>query len=98
MDDIDGLLDEYASLNELWYWKDSVLDAYTASIKDGPNQPLHAMAFLKLLSEFPSNGTENTPGEVVQSSWKTRSQRVTLLLSCRGKKLEYNVFERRRRL
>jgi hypothetical protein len=32
-------------------------------IKDGPNQPLHAMSFLELLGEFPLNGGTNNSEE-----------------------------------
>lgn len=63
VDDIDALLMEYASLNELWYWRDLFLESFTTSFREGPVQPLFIMAYLQLLSEFPSNATENIPGE-----------------------------------
>lgn len=64
MDDIDNLLDQYASLKGVWYWNQPLLEAFSASIKDGPNQPLHAMTFFRLLAEFPSNATMYNPEEV----------------------------------
>jgi len=55
VDEIEVILDNYASLKGLYYWKDLVYEAFDRSIKDGPNQPLHALSFVNLISEWPSN-------------------------------------------
>jgi len=63
VDEIDSLMDQYASLKQLWYFKETLFEIFTRSIKDGPNQPLHCVTFLNLLAEFPSNSTIYNPEE-----------------------------------
>jgi len=73
VDDIDRLLDQYASLRELWYYRDSFYETFSRAIKDGPNQPLHAMSFLKVISSFPSNASfwnGEEQAEIGQQAWK----------------------------
>jgi len=63
VDDLDGLLEEFGSLKALWYWRDYLLEIFEEMIKDGPNQPLHVAAFLRLFQTFPSNATAHNPEE-----------------------------------
>eukprot|EP01112_Ceratiomyxa_fruticulosa_P019008 TRINITY_DN6153_c0_g1_i1.p1 TRINITY_DN6153_c0_g1~~TRINITY_DN6153_c0_g1_i1.p1 ORF type:complete len:1157 (-),score=241.56 TRINITY_DN6153_c0_g1_i1:17-3487(-) len=63
VDAIDEQIDEYASLKLLYYFRDPVFQAFETSIADGPDQPLHAVSFLKLMSSFPGNATEFWPEE-----------------------------------
>ena len=57
VDDIDGLLFRNASLKNLYFFKDELYTTFDKAIKDGPIQPLHALAFVKLCAEFPANVT-----------------------------------------
>ena len=58
VDEIDDLLDKYANLKQLYYYKDLFYDIFDRAIKDGPNQPLHALSFIKLVADFPTNITQ----------------------------------------
>lgn len=60
---MDALLDQHASLKQLWYFKDIFVESFSRSIKDGPNQPLHCLTYLNLLSEFTNNSTQYNPEE-----------------------------------
>lgn len=65
VDSIDELLEEFASLASLYYFREPLYETFNRIIKDGPNQPLHITAFLRMLSEFPLNANEFNPNERV---------------------------------
>lgn len=70
VDEIDSLVDKYASLKHLWYWRDGLFECFSRAIKDGPNQPLHAATFLRLCAQFPDNITPFNVEEVVDELLK----------------------------
>ena len=90
MDDFDLLLDEVCSLKELWYWREVVQEAFTRSIKDSPNQPLHCVSFLRVYSSFIENAGAWTPEEqteigpqlvlMVESACKEIADRIGAVL------------------
>jgi len=64
VDSIDSLVDEYGSLKALYYFRDTVMQTFTQSIADVvQNQPVHAMAFMKLAASFADNVTAFLPEE-----------------------------------
>jgi NCK-associated protein 1 len=67
VDLIEEMLEEYANFRAVWYYKDSIFaqqnNLFDALIVDGPDQPLHAMTFLRLLAAAPSNATQYWPEE-----------------------------------
>jgi NCK-associated protein 1 len=63
VDMIEELIDQYASLKTLWYYRDHLLQAFEKSILEGPSNPLHVMSFLHLFGEFPENATPFLPQE-----------------------------------
>eukprot|EP01114_Cavostelium_apophysatum_P008095 TRINITY_DN2037_c0_g1_i3.p1 TRINITY_DN2037_c0_g1~~TRINITY_DN2037_c0_g1_i3.p1 ORF type:complete len:968 (+),score=390.05 TRINITY_DN2037_c0_g1_i3:690-3593(+) len=63
VDDIDNLLNQHVSLKGLWFYKDLLQECLTKAIGDGPNQPLHAITFVKLLADAPTNATQYAPDE-----------------------------------
>jgi hypothetical protein len=83
-------LDEASSLRELWYWKEPLIDAFSRSIKDSFNQPLHCTSFLRLYASFCQNATFWTPEEqqeigpqsvlLVEAACKEIAERVGALL------------------
>ena len=64
MDLVEEQLAEYASLKQLWYFKDLVMEAFDKAVNEGPINPAYCMGFLHLLSEFPENTTPYWPDEV----------------------------------
>lgn len=74
VDEIDILVEKYASLKTLWYWKEPLFECFSRSIKDGPNQPLHATTFLRLCASFPSNVTPFNAEEVRFSKLRLNSK------------------------
>lgn len=56
VDSIDELLDEHASLRELWYYKDHFANLFDTCLNDASSgYQLHIISLFRLLSTFPSN-------------------------------------------
>lgn len=66
-DSIEDLLEEYANSRALWYYKESLFNQqanlFDSIIVDGPDQPIHATSFLRLLAAAPLNATHFWPEE-----------------------------------
>jgi len=67
VDQIDEMLNEYANFGAIWYHKDPIFvqpnSLFDTLIMDGPDQPLHTMAFMRLLAQAPLNATSYWPEE-----------------------------------
>lgn len=63
VDMVEDQIDEFASLKQLWYFKDLFMEAFDKAVSEGPANPSYAMGFLQLLAEFPENVTPYYPEE-----------------------------------
>ncbi len=52
VDNLDGVMEEYASLGDFWYSRESFKQLFVNAIAGGPTQPQRCMVYLRLLAEF----------------------------------------------
>ncbi len=63
VDQLEELLQEAASLRQLWYWRDSLVQAFDKCLESAALQPQYALAFVRVLAQCPDNGGVYTPEE-----------------------------------
>jgi hypothetical protein len=52
VDNLDMILEEYASLGDLWYFRECFKQNFVNAISGGLTQPMRSMVYLRLLAEF----------------------------------------------
>lgn len=52
LDNQEGLMQEYCSLGDLWYFRECFKQNFVNAISGGPTQPMRSMVYLRLLAEF----------------------------------------------